>query len=298
MPDEGLSGYQVEKDIQIALERWEPHAVVICNPTAFHMQIALPAAEAGCHLFLEKPVSHSLEHINELQSTLNKTGKSCLVGFQFRFHPGLKHVKTLLDDGVIGDILHARVCWGEYLPNWHPWEDYRQSYSARTDLGGGVLLTLCHPFDYLRWLFGEVSEVYGRVSNSGTLEIEVEDIAEVGLQFATGVQGYVHLDYLQRPPSHWLEIVGTQGTLRWDNADGDVKWWSEKTEAWISMTAPEGFERNQLFLEEMRHFLDVTNGEAKPICTLEDGLRTLKIVLAAYQSSEKTECVVLDPASG
>jgi predicted dehydrogenase len=178
------------------------------------------------------------------------------------------------------------VSWGEYLPDWHPWENYRQSYSAKQELGGGVLLTLCHPFDYLCWLFGEVREVWGEVSNSGTLEIEVEDIAEVGLRFASGVLGSVHLDYLQRPPKHCLEIVGTKGTICWDNADGAVRWWSTKTDGWITITVPEGFERNQLFLDEVRHFLKLVEGRTTTICTLEDGISALKIVLAAHRSAE------------
>jgi len=294
LPDEELSGFQVEADIQVALERWRPDAVIVSNPTALHMQVALPAALAGCHLFLEKPVSHILDQLDELQDALRKTGKKCIVGFQFRFHPGLKQVKGLLDGGAIGDVISARVNWGEYLPDWHPWEDYRQSYSARQELGGGVLLTLCHPFDYLRWLFGDVTEVWGEVSNSGTLELEVEDIADVSLHFASGVLGSVHLDYLQRPPSHWFEVVGTAGTIRWDNEAGAVQWRSTKTEAWVTITAPDGFERNNLFLDEMRHFLELIEGKTTSICTLEDGVRALKIVLASYQSAERGCRVLLE----
>ncbi|OGO19769.1 MAG: hypothetical protein A2Z14_08555 [Chloroflexi bacterium RBG_16_48_8] len=287
LPDEGISDFPQERDLEKALERWEPDAVIISNPTSLHMEVALPAAEDGCHIFLEKPVSHSMEGLDVLEETLLHTGKQALVGFQFRYHPGLKQVKRLIQEGAIGDVIGVRVNWGEYLPDWHPWEDYRLSYSARRDLGGGVVLTLCHPFDYLRWLVGDIIEVTAELNTSAALELDVEDSAEIILRFESGVLGNVHLDYLTRPPNHCLEIVGTQGTLHWGNEDGGVRWWSTSTDAWLTITAPVGFERNHLFLDEMRHFLGVMAGEESPICTLKDGIRTLQIVLAAQQSSLK-----------
>lgn len=102
LPDEDLSGFQVESELQVALDRWKPDAVIISNPTALHMQVALPAAEAGCHLLLEKPVSNTLEPLRDLHKILRKTGKSCLVGFQFRFHPGLVQLKKLLEEVPLG----------------------------------------------------------------------------------------------------------------------------------------------------------------------------------------------------
>jgi len=151
LPEAELAGFPVETDLRTALQH-KPDAVIVSNPTALHMDVAIPAARAGCHLFLEKPVSHSLDGLDELDNALCEGGGRLLVGFQFRFHPGLQRLSRLLAEGVIGRPLSARACWGEYLPGWHPWEDYRQSYSARPELGGGVILTLCHPFDYLRWL--------------------------------------------------------------------------------------------------------------------------------------------------
>jgi predicted dehydrogenase len=118
-----------------------------------------------------------------------------------------------------GQVLTA-THWGEYLPQWHPWEDYSQSYASRADLGGGVMVTLTHPLDYLRFLLGEVKSLWSFNGHISALEMDVEDVAEIGLRFTTGAVGSVHLNYFQRPPIHRLEIVGTDGTLRWDNADG------------------------------------------------------------------------------
>jgi predicted dehydrogenase len=191
----------------------------------------------------------------------------------------------LLRQSAIGDqqsAISIRAHWGEYLPAWHPWEDYRQGYAARPDLGGGVILTLCHPFDYLRWLFGECEVAWALKSNRG-LGMDVEDSAEIGLKFASGLIGSVHLDYVQRPAQHTLEIVTRAGAIRWDNADGSVQVYAG--EQWQTYPAPAAFERNTMFLDQMRHFLAVCRGEAEPLCTLQDGVRALELALKARECS-------------
>ncbi len=142
----------------------KPQAAVIANPTALHLDVAIPAGGSRLHLLMEKPVSHTLERMDDLADALRRGGSRLLVGFQFRYHPGLRQVKAWLDGAEIGRPVGFRSHWGEYLPNWHPWEDYRLSYAARQDLGGGVVLTLIHPLDYLRWLLGEVQPPCGRLA--------------------------------------------------------------------------------------------------------------------------------------
>jgi predicted dehydrogenase len=290
LPNDELAGFLVETDLQKALSH-QPDAVIVSNPTSLHLDVAIPAAEAGCHLFLEKPISHTLERVDELRAAVSHGGGQVLVGFQYRFHPGLQKVRTLVSSGMIGRPLSARAHWGEYLPGWHPWEDYRQGYSARSDLGGGVILTLCHPLDYLRWILGEVKEVWAFTSRSSDLVLEVEDTAEIGLRFSNGALGSVHLDYNQQPPAHQLEIVGTQGTIRWDNTDGAVALYKAGEDSsttappgWDRIPAPPKFKRNEMFQAEMEHFLSIVNGDALPLCTLEDGIRALQLALAAHRS--------------
>ncbi len=285
LPDEELDGLPVESDIGRALARWHPDAVIVSNPTAAHLGVAIPAAQAGCHLLIEKPVSDSMEGIGALRRAVDQGGGRVLVGFQFRFHPGMRESKRLLDQGAIGRPLTARAEWAEYLPDWHPWEDYRRSYAARRDLGGGVLLTLCHPFDYLRWLLGDVERVQGLTARLGDLEIDVEDTAEVILTHEGGTISSVHLDYLGRPPRHRFEISGTGGSLRWDNEDGAVCWWTATDRVWQVKPAPAGFERNTLFLEEMRHFIAVAQGLENPACNLEEGIKALEMAEAVRKAS-------------
>jgi predicted dehydrogenase len=295
LTDDELAGYPVETDLREALQKHRPEAVIVANPTSMHLDVAIPAAEAGCHILLEKPVSHSLERLDVLQQAAQKSGSKILVGFQFRYHPTLNKAREVMQSGALGNILTVHAHWGEYLPQWHPWEDYRQSYAARAELGGGVIVTLTHPLDYLRYLLGDVESLWSFNGHISPLEVDVEDVAEIGLRFTSGAVGSVHLNYFQRPPVHRLEVVGTNGTLRWDNADGILHFqrmparfgsFSDQPPAPIidSFAPPEGFERNQLFLAQTRHFIEVVRGESEPVCTLEDGIMALRLALAAYAS--------------
>ena len=295
LPDDELAGYPVETDIHSALTKHKPDAVIVTNPTSLHMDIAIPAAQAGCAILLEKPVSDSLARIDELQKAAQKNGSKILVGFQFRYHPTLNKARELIRENALGKILSVHAHWGEYLPQWHPWEDYRQSYAARADLGGGVLRTLTHPLDYLRYLIGEVESLWSFNGHLSSLELDVEDVAEIGLRFSGGAVGSVHLNYVQRPPAHRLEIVGTNGTLRWDNADGILHFYkipaafgsfsaNPPAPVYETFAPPEGFERNQLFLAQTRHFVETASGKAEPRCTLADGAQALRLALAAQES--------------
>lgn len=284
LPDDEIAGFPVEASIQSALAH-KPDSVVVSNPTSMHLDVAIPAAEAGCNLFLEKPISHSMERITELKTAVKRGGGRVLVGFQFRFHPQLRQITQFMADGSIGRPVSVRVHWGEYLPGWHPWEDYRQGFSARADLGGGVILTLTHPLDYLRWLFGDVTALWAFSAQVEELDIEVEAVAEIGLRFASGVLGSVYLDYIQRPHTNRLEIVGTEGTIYWDYLKGELRTYRAVEDVWQTFSLPKDFVRNDLFIDQMKHFLALTRGEEPPRCTLEDGIWAQKLAAAAHKSA-------------
>ncbi len=293
LPDDELAGYPIEINILDALQKNRPDAVIVANPTALHLDVAIPAAQSGCSILLEKPVSDSLDRIDLLESALKANGGRLLVGFQYRFHPTIQKAARLLKEGVIGKPLSFHIQWGEYLPNWHPWEDFKQSYAARSDLGGGVILTLTHPLDYIRMLLGEADSLWAFAS-SLNLNLPVEDSAEIGLKMTGGAVGSVHVDYNQRPPSHCWEIVGSSGTMKWDNATGSLEVFSVEKKAWETHQPPAGFERNVMFVEEMKHFIAVVQKKESPACTLEDGKRALQLALAARQSARTEKIVKID----
>jgi predicted dehydrogenase len=285
MPEEELAGYPVETDLQEALTKHKPNAVIVANPTALHLDVAIPSAETGCAILLEKPISHSTERLDQLEAAVKQSGSKVLVGFQFRFHPGLVRAKQLISDGEIGRVISAHVHFGEYLPAWHPWEDYRKGYAARADMGGGVVLTQCHALDYLPWLVGKVESAWGFVAKLSDLEVDVEDTAKVGLRFQSGSLGSLHLDYNQQPPSHHFEVIGTKGSLQWNLSDGATRIYRAEKKDWEVYPLPTGWERNVMFMEQMKHFVTVVRGEEEPSCSLDDGVRVQRLVQAIRDSS-------------
>ena len=291
LPDAELGDLPTFTDLSLALAE-KPDGVIVANPTALHLEVAIAAARAGAALMIEKPVSDSLAGLSDLQSALAQSGKPAMVGFHFRFHPVLNQVKVLLESGQLGKPLSARAHWGEYLPGWHPWEDYRRSYAARADLGGGVVNTLSHPLDYLRWLLGEVESVSAFTGKLSSLELDVEDHADILLRFSAGEVASVHLDYYQRPPSHTLEITCEHGRICWDNATGEARVFHAQNGSTEVLVPPEGFERNQMFLDEMATFVRLCQGERLPHCTLADGIRVQELVLAIKQSAAQEGAMI------
>jgi len=276
-------------DLQEALRHEAPAFAVVANPTNLHVRTVLACIKAGCQVLVEKPVSHTVEGLDLLEAAVAERGSKVLVGFQFRFHPALKRIRTLLDCGAIGAPLHAQVVWGEYLPAWHPWEDWRISYAARADLGGGVHHTICHPLDYLRMLFGEATGLFASLSDNRPLGLEVPEAADVFLRFTAGVGVQLHLDYWSRPTEHRVEIVCTGGTIRWDYITGDFRIWDKAREPWKAEEFPGVDGRNDLFVAEARHFLDVLAGRAEPACTLQDGIAAVRLCAMIEQSALRNE---------
>lgn len=291
LEDEELASYPVETDIRAALEH-KPDAVIISNPTALHMSVAVPAAEAGCALFIEKPLAYLSDDLLDLEAALDEHKNKVFTAYQFRFNPGLRKMKALLDEGVIGRPLSFNCFWGEYLPDWHPWEDYRKGYAARKDLGGGVVLTLCHPLDYLSWFFGDVHELSAFTGKLSDLEVDVEDSADVLLRFRSQVTGSLHLDYYRRPKRHDLEVTGTEGVLYWDYDSNTIV--MKKDEVEKIYPSPPDFERNQMFLDEMQHFVQLAAGQAESRCTYQDGKKALQLALGILQSGRYNQRVIIN----
>lgn len=286
-----LPSFAIQTNLNSALER-KPDAVIIASPTSLHLEQSIAAARAGCHLLVEKPISHSLDGTETLRKLVQQNQLVCQTAFQFRCHPVLRQIKELIDQQTIGTIISAHVHWGEYLPAWHPWEDYRQGYSARKDLGGGVVLTLSHPFDYLRWLIGEINSVSATIGKLSKLEIDVEDSAMISFRFASGAVGSVYLDYVERPSQHRLEIIGQSGKIAWDNNTGIASVFSGETQQ-QKLEPPSGFERNSMFLSELSHFIDCVKSHQAPDCSLQDGIRALEIAEAIKLSSlQRTEVIL------
>jgi predicted dehydrogenase len=271
----------------------QPDAVLITNPNTLHLPVALEAARAGCHLFIEKPIAESLEGVDELIDIVDRQGLVAFVAYQFRFHPGLNLIKSMIDVGRLGQLVHAHVVNGEYLPGWHPYEDYRETHPARRELGGGCLRIQTHEIDYALWLFGMPRRVFAVGGHLSRLEVNVED--SVSVLMACENQGrpvpvHIHLDYLQRPPQRVCEVVGDTGKALYNYYADQVEF--HETGTWkTEIHRFDKFDRNQMFIGEMQHFLDCVRGAATPLVDLREGVRSMKIALAADESL-RTGCSV------
>ena len=276
---------QTYSNLEEALNQ-KPDAVLVTNPTSLHIQSALTAAKHGCHLFIEKPLSHTLDGIDELIGIVHKKNLVVLVGCNLRFHPCLQFIKKLLNEKRIGKVVSARVQMGQYLPDWHPWEDYRTMYSAQQSLGGGIILDAIHDLDYISWLLGDVTQVFSFSDKLSNLDIDTEDVAEILLRFKSGTIVEVHLDYVQRYPSRSCEIIGDEGSIILDINKGTVKVYTAEKKKWELFEQPNNYDINQTYLDEMVHFINCIEGKEEPLIGITDGLEVLKIALAAKKSAK------------
>ncbi|MCU0322630.1 MAG: Gfo/Idh/MocA family oxidoreductase [Chitinophagaceae bacterium] len=279
------------RTIQDALNNHHFEAAIICTPTAMHITALKILLEHNIfNIYVEKPISNSFDSLDEIKRLIDIKKARVQVGFDLHYDLGLQKVKQLIQENTIGKILSANAQVGQYLPDWRPNEDYRNGMSAKTSTGGGVLLDLIHEFDYLIWLLGNPKTVVSFISNSKTLEIETEDIAEVLIKFDNGILATIHLDYLQQKLVRNCLITGSNGTIHWNLVQNKVTWiLANKTEYEYDYT---GFERNDRFLNIMKDFLLKHNNEK--VTLFNEGLVSLNTVIAAKYSSEKCVLVQLD----
>jgi predicted dehydrogenase len=298
-------GVEAEYDIRVFARLEDalaerPTIAFICNPTSLHVQVALMCVRAGCDLFIEKPVSHDLAGLPELIEGVQRFGCIAMVGYQLRFHPCVRALERLVGERGFGSLMSVRAVVGEYLPGWHPYEDYRAMYAARADLGGGVILTQIHEFDYLYALFGLPRRLFAIGGHLSHLEIDVEDVASTLMEFNVDGQILpVHLqqDYLQRPASRSCEVLGSRGKVLMDlpsvsltRFDGDGV--AGEIRNWAN------WNRNDAYQDELRHFLDCVQTRRKPLVDLVDGIASLRMALAAKQSIATGRVIELESSEG
>jgi predicted dehydrogenase len=284
-------GARVFSDFSKALAE-KPDAVFITNPTSRHLPYALRAAKQGCHLFIEKPISGDLKGVDNLFKIIKKKKTICQVAFQLRFHPNLRLIKKLIENKKIGKVLFARIEVGQYLPDWHPGEDYRVGYAAKRDLGGGVILTLIHELDYAYWLFGAIESVGAFADKISSLEIEAEDIAAIIAKTKTGVILEIHLDCIQRPMGRSCQIVGEKGKLEWDYLNSEVRLFSGRN-GQPKIYRADNFEKNEMYEDELKYFLHCLKNKSKPRMKFKEIKEVMKFALAVKKSAKDGKIVKL-----
>jgi predicted dehydrogenase len=258
-------------------------AIVVATPTDEHLALALQIAKAKKALFIEKPLSHNLDGIAELKrASLDVVVE---VGCQLRAHPGLQTFKSILASGVDGPVLAFRGCVGQRLDKWRPGTDYRVSYSADRERGGGALFDLVHEVDLALWLCGPFSGIFARLSNVSDLQLKADDLANLILETADGACGNLQLDMISPAYRRTFEVICERASYEWNYVRGVLTRNTEQESA-VVFQIRDGFDRNELFLAHMRHFLARVRGEVRnPLCSLSDGIADMFVLAAANESA-------------
>lgn len=261
-----------------------PRAVWVCTPPAHHAGPGLAALAAGAPLFIEKPLAHSLTDARRLAAAAVRARRPAAVGYQLRWHPALRWIKARLDEGAWGKLLFLRAEFGQYLPDWRPWQDFRRSYTARRELGGGILLDASHELDLVRWLAGEARTV-SALAKRLSLPVDVEDTAAMLLELRSGAMAEIHLDMVQRGLRRTMLLACEKATVELDLLAARVMLTRARGKSVVKRFSSE---HNDLYVAEARAFLRRLDGRpVNGLVSLADGVKTLELVEAARRSSRR-----------
>lgn len=276
------------KSIEQALSE-KPEFAIVASPAPFHVSQAALLLESDVPVLIEKPLSDSMSTFAAVGALLHKKRDKVEVAYNLRLMPSAKKFKSLLAEGLLGDIYSVVVDVGQYLPDWRPTSDYKKNVSSRKSLGGGVLLELSHELDYLGWFFGKFDTAFCTASNSGALEIDVEDRVDAILMNSNGLVANLHMDFLQRSPARTCKVIGQRGTLIWDVLHNSVTFKDGNGQK-VVFNEPE-YDRNTMYLEELVNFSNVAAGKVAPSVDIDQALNTLSLIDALKHSSATRQVV-------
>jgi spore coat polysaccharide biosynthesis protein SpsF len=276
------------------LEEYRPDLAVISNPTSLHpetIEACLPYVRG---VFIEKPLASSLDGIPRLLQRILDYKVVSFVGYNLQFHPGVKAIQEILDQGQLGKPLIFQAQVGQWVGDWHPGENYESSYVARRDLGGGVSLTLSHEIHLAAELLGPVQGVYGLMPASDLLSLDVDVIADLMIQHSSGAISQLHLDMIQRPAHRRGTISCERGWIAYDLLAKSVVMQDADKDSAVSVWEDTSYDLNDSYLEEMKTFLKcIREGRVRHEHDAWKGARSLTIVEAAFSSTKSKSFSVI-----
>lgn len=239
--------------------------VFITNPTSMHLETAVKFRPHTKALFIEKPVFDGFDVDEDIIKTLDEIPS--YVACPLRYNPVLQYVKQHID---LSKVISVRAISSSYLPDWRPGQDYRQTYSAHADLGGGVDIDLIHEWDYLTWIFGMPTQCLSFVGTFSNLEIDSNDTA---LYIAKNdkMTFELHLDYFGRKTQRTLDIFTHDDTIQCDLIAGTISYLKE------GKTINQNAERNAYQIAEIMHFFDIAEGRIENDSNVEHGMKVLNL---------------------
>lgn len=242
--------------------------VFITNPTSLHLETAVKFRPYAKAFFIEKPVFDTSDVEDSIITLLDEIPS--YVACPLRYNPVLQYVKQHVD---LSKVISVRAMSSSYLPDWRPGQDYRETYSAHAELGGGVDIDLIHEWDYLTWIFGMPTECLGIAGRFSNLEINSNDTA---LYVAKNdkLTYELHLDYFGRKAQRTLDIFTQDDTIQCDIVGGIVTYLKE------GKILDFNSERNAFQMAEIKHFFDIAEGRTENDSNVRHGVKVLKLTKA------------------
>lgn len=261
---------------------------IVANPAPMHHISAVPLIEAGVPVFVEKPLADVAANADLIVDAAVRLGTPLMVGYTLRWYEPLQQLMSLARDGTIGALVHVSASVGSHLESWRPDVDYRASVSAQRALGGGALLELSHEIDYCLWLLGRPHTVAATVRQSGILDVDVEDVADLQLGFVDGVGASLHLDLIDREPHRRVRVIGTKGTVELDLLTHELSVASGSDRSRLTFPT---LAHNDMYLRQQKRFLAMVDGDAAPaesdvMAATHTALAVLDVVAAARVAAE------------
>ncbi len=264
----------IDRDLQAAF---------ICSPAPFHLAQAQYFLNRKIPVFIEKPLSISMQGLRAFQELVTNTGVCVAIGYVLRFRPDLLSFCKAYQQGTYGKAKKVKIVYKSYLPNWRPGRDFRQTVSANRDSGGGVLLELSHELDYLRWIFGEVASVKARLNNLGVLNLDVEEQALLEVKTQSGLTVEVDIDFISEKTQRYCQIENEQGLVTCDLIKQRIQIAHEQN----SQIRQQDFDFTPdfPFLQQLKQFLNsIQTGAAYPIGP-QEGIETMRLISASKEAA-------------
>jgi predicted dehydrogenase len=256
-------------------------AVVICTPAQLHIPLAQQCAEANLHLLIEKPLAIQHEGVDALRQFVRQRELACAVGYVARMHPALAAMKQAIDAGRFGNPVQLVACGGQYFPKYRP--AYREIYYADHAQGGGAIQdALTHTLNTGQWLVGNIDRVAADAAHQVLEGVSVEDTAHVLTRHGQ-VMGSYSLNQFQAANESTITVVCQHATVRYEGHYDRWRWLAEPDGEWEDEVFPK-LARDDLFVAQANHFLDVVEQKAAPHCSLDEGIATLEAVLAIQRA--------------
>lgn len=265
-------------------------AVVIASPTSMHEEHALCALEHGRPVLVEKPLAAGPRGAERIASVAAERGVTCGVAMNLRFHPAVRVLRRLVGENVLGEIRYAQFSSGSDLRSWRPGTDYRAGYSARAELGGGVVRDSIHELDYLTWLLGPPESVMAETGRVSDLEIDVEDLGLALIRLASGTLASVDLTYVDPVYRRGCLLIGALATARWDWARGTIEV-ARPGEALQTIDVSADVE--ETYVAEMRDFLEAIQTGTAMSTTAEEGTAVVRLADAVLRSASEGRRIIL-----